>query len=150
MTTSRVLASLALAGLIAAVPALQAADTHTKGPDVAQVSQGKEIQLSDYVVPGKTTIFDFSSDYCGPCRTYTDPLANLHAKRSDVAVVRVDINRPGVRGIDWKSPVAREFSLESIPHFKVYGPDGKLKAEDGPESSAARQIVDQMIGQLGQ
>ncbi len=44
-------------------------------------------------------------------------------------MVKVDINRPGVKGIDWQSPVARQFSLESIPHFKVYGPDGKLQAE---------------------
>jgi hypothetical protein len=34
-----------------------------------------------------------------------------------------------VKGIDWQSPVAKEFGLESIPHFKVFGPDGKMKAE---------------------
>lgn len=137
--------------LLGAAVLSRAADTHAKGPTVAQVSQGAEIKLSDYLVPGKTTIFDFSSDYCGPCRTYTEPLARLHAKRADVAVVRVDINREGVRGIDWRSPVAREFQLESIPHFKVYGPDGKLVAEDATDGSdaPARMKVDQMISELG-
>jgi hypothetical protein len=53
----------------------------------------------------------------------------LHKTRDDIAVVKVDINRPGVKGIDWHSPVAKQFQLESIPHFKVYGPDGTLKAE---------------------
>ena len=109
---------------LSAAVALCAASNHTKGAQPAQISQGEEINLADYVVPGKTTIFDFSSEFCGPCRTYTEPLAQLHAKRADLAVVRVDINRPNVRGIDWKSPVAREFQLESIPHFMVYGPDG--------------------------
>ena len=135
---------------VSAAAALCAAGNHTKGADVAQVSQGAEISLADYVVPGKTTIFDFSSDYCGPCRRYTEPLAHLHAKKADIAVVRVDINRPNVKGIDWGSPVAREFGLESIPHFKVYGPDGKLVAEDGSESYAGRMIVDKMIQALGE
>ncbi|HVU17055.1 MAG TPA: thioredoxin family protein [Candidatus Didemnitutus sp.] len=143
------IASVAL--LAVGAVALSAAAKNEKGPDVAQVSQGEKINLADYAVPGKTTIFDFSSDYCGPCRTYTEPLAKLHAKRSDIAVVRVDINRPGVRGIDWKSPVAREFELESIPHFKVYGPDGKMIAEDTAEAGApARQMVDKWIAELGQ
>jgi thiol-disulfide isomerase/thioredoxin len=130
--------------------ALCAASNHTKGAEVAQVSQGQEINLADYLVPGKTTVFDFSSDYCGPCRTYTQPLAQLQAKRADVAVVRVDINRPDHKGIDWRSPVAQEFQLESIPYFKVYGPDGKLVAEDGPEKYDARMMVDKMIESLGQ
>jgi thiol-disulfide isomerase/thioredoxin len=138
-----------LFAFLSATAALCAASDHTKGADVAQVSQGAEINLADYVVPGKTTIFDFSSDYCGPCRTYTQPLAQLHSKRADIAVVRVDINRPDIKGIDWKSPVAREFQLESIPNFKVYGPDGKLIAEDGPDSNAARLIVDKFIESLG-
>ena len=49
--------------------------------------------------------------------------------REDVAVVKVDINRPEHKGIDWKSPVAQQYALQSVPNFKVYGPDGKLVAE---------------------
>jgi len=139
---------LALSAILA-VPALSAADTHAKGPEVAQISQGREIKLSDYVVTGKTTIFDFSSDYCPPCRGYTEPLARLHAKRDDIAVVRVDVNRPGIKRIDWDSPVVHEFNLESIPHFKIYGPDGKLVASDGPEDYSAREMVDKWIAELG-
>jgi hypothetical protein len=54
--------------------------------------------------------------------------------------------------------VAKEFDLHSIPHFKVYGPDGKLVAEDhitfGPDGqplnrdAAARQLVDKWISSL--
>ena len=131
----------------------------TKGADPLIVSHGETVNLADYLVPGKTTVFDFTSKYCGPCQAYNQPLHDLHAKRTDLAVVKVDINRADVKGIDWESPVARQFGLHSIPHFKVYSPQGKLLAEDkivfGPDgrpdrtasSSAAREIVDGMINQ---
>ena len=105
------------------------------------VSRGAKVNLADYLVTGKTVIFDFYSDFCGPCVQMSPMLEKLHAARADVVVVKVDINRPGMKGIDWKSPVAQQFSLNSIPHFKVYGPDGKLKAEDVTPASAARQLV---------
>ena len=41
--------------------------TGTKPAKPLHVSKGAQIKLSDYVVAGKTTIFDFYSDYCGPC-----------------------------------------------------------------------------------
>ena len=53
-------------------------------------------------------------------------------------VVKVDINRPKHQGIDWKSPVAQQYGLRSVPHFKVYGPDGKLIAEDKEASRLVR------------
>jgi thiol-disulfide isomerase/thioredoxin len=145
-------ALLPLFAFLTLAGALCAAGNHTKGAEVAQVSQGAAIDLADYVVTGKTTIFDFSSDYCGPCRAYTVPLAQLHAKRADIAVVRVDVNRPNVKRIDWASPVVQKFGLESIPHFKIYGADGKLIAEDSTDGSAgaARQMVDKWIQELGQ
>lgn len=107
----------------------------SKGAKPAHIAMGQEIQLADHLVPGKTTVVDFTSKYCGPCVAVSPMLDKLHADRDDVAVVKVDINRPDVKGIDWKSPVARQFGLQSIPHFKVYGPDGKLVAE-GKEARA--------------
>ena len=70
-------------------------------------------------------------------------LEKVHATRKDVAVVAVDINRAGVKGIDWKSPVAKQYGLRSIPHFKVFGPDGKMIAEDKPDDAAARKMITQ-------
>ena len=107
-----------------------AASLKTRGPEPREVSLGgQEVKLSDYTVPGKTTIFDFYSEFCPPCRAIAPLVKKLHEARSDLAVVEVDINRPGLKAIDWESPIAKEFQLDSIPHFKVYGPDGKLIAE---------------------
>ena len=109
------------------------------------ISKGQEVKLTDYVVPGKTTVFDFYSDFCGPCVQMSPSLEKLHSQRADVVVVKVDINRPGQKGIDWKSPVSQQYKLPSIPHFKVYGPDGKLLAEDTPGDAKARQLVTGMM-----
>ncbi len=119
--------ALVVAALLASPLSLHAAAQ--KGAQPAHISMGQEVNLADHLVPGKTVVFDFTSKYCGPCVRISPALDKLHASRADIAVVKVDINRPDTKGIDWKSPVARQYALQSIPHFKVYGPDGKLKAE---------------------
>jgi thioredoxin-like negative regulator of GroEL len=123
------------------VPAFAAAQ---KGAAPAVIAHGEKVNLADHLVAGKLTVVDFTSEYCPPCRAYEEPLKKLHATRGDVAVVKVDINRPGVQRIDWKSPVAQQFELKSIPQFHVYGPDGQLMAE----GRKARALVDGWIKQL--
>ena len=44
-------------------------------------------------------------------------------------VLKFDINRKGVQGIDWGSPLARQYGLESVPSFKIFDPQGQLRAE---------------------
>lgn len=111
-----------------------AENTRTKAAQPERIAQGAEVKISDYLVPGKTTIFDFTSEFCPPCRAVAPYLDKLHASREDIAVVKVDINRPNFKGIDWSSPVAKQYQLGSVPHFKVYGPEGKLVAEGKPAS----------------
>ena len=93
------------------------------------LAQGEEIQITEYLDAGKITVIDFYSDYCPPCKRIEPYLLKLHYDREDITVVKVDINRPGVRGIDWGSPVAKQYRLKSIPHFQIYDPDGRLLAE---------------------
>ena len=133
-------ASIALALLISPV-VLHAADGKGKPDHPARISFGQEVEIKDFIVEGKTTIVDFTSKFCPPCERISPLLDKLHANREDIVVVKVDINRPDVRGIDWKSPVARQYELNSIPHFKVFGPDGKLQAE-GDEAYA---IVNKLV-----
>jgi hypothetical protein len=44
-------------------------------------------------------------------------------------VLPIDINRKGVKGIDWLSPLAQQYKLNSVPHFQIYNADGKLTKE---------------------
>ena len=131
--------SPAIASILALLlPAISQADpVHSKGADPLQISHGDTVKLEDYLVTGKTTIVDFYSKYCPPCMALAPLMEKLHQNRADLAVVEVDINRPGVTGIDWKSPVAAEFQLESIPRIMIYGPNGAVIA-DGDK---AREMV---------
>ena len=115
-----------------------------KPAGVQTIAHGQQVSLIDYLSPGRTTVFDFSSEFCPPCRALAPQLDKLHRAVKDIVVVKVNINRPGARGIDWKSPVAQQYDLHSIPHLKVFGADGKLKAE-GKE---AQTMVSQWIRQL--
>ena len=53
----------------------------------------------------------------------------------DDSVLPFQLNRADVRGIDWQSPVAKQYNMRSIPYFKVFGPDGQQIA-DGKEALA--------------
>ncbi len=99
---------------------------------------GAELAVEGYLVKGRTTIVDFYSDYCPPCRRMSPLLAKLARMRPDLAVVKLDINRKGVEGIDWASPLARQYELSSIPYFRIYDGEGNL-LQDGPE--ATQEIV---------
>ncbi|HEY1794033.1 MAG TPA: thioredoxin family protein [Opitutaceae bacterium] len=129
----RRIASLLL--VLAAVPAASAAGaTHEKGAAPLEISHGSRVRLADYLVPGKTTVFDFYSRYCPTCMSLKPGIERLHSARAGVAVVFIDINRPGCKGIDWHSPVSKQYDVPSngTPLFRVYGPDGKLQAERKP------------------
>jgi thiol-disulfide isomerase/thioredoxin len=100
-----------------------------KGDTPAVISRGERITIEDHIVPEKITIFDFTSHYCPPCMRIAPMLDKLHAQRDDIAVVKVDINRPHTKGIDWGSPVAQQYHLRSIPYFQIYNNAGKFSSD---------------------
>ena len=121
----RLLLTLILS-LSMAMAAMAESETHKK---LNAGSEGEIINLQPHLVQGKTNIIDFYSNYCPPCRAIAPYLEKLADKDPNVVVGKVDINRAGHRGIDWKSPVAQQFGLHSIPHFKIFDGEGKLVAE---------------------
>jgi thiol-disulfide isomerase/thioredoxin len=145
MSRIKMLLVMAL-GTIFLAPLTFAQGRDTKGEKPLRISQGQKVDLSQFLVKGRITVFDFTSEYCPPCRGYADPLYQLHRRRDDVAVVKVDINRPEIHRIDWESPVAEQYELRSLPYFKIYSPEGKLLVE-GQE---ARQVVDNWLMRLEQ
>jgi thioredoxin-like negative regulator of GroEL len=104
-----------------------------------EISFGQTVDLSQFLISGEITVFDFTSPYCGPCRQLAPWMDRLHAERPGVTVVKVNINRPQKRGIDWASPVARQFGLQSIPAFLVYDAEGNVMAEG---AAAKRMVID--------
>lgn len=119
-------------------PNSEAEATAAAGTEPIRIAYGSKVDISQYLAAGKTTIFDFTSHYCPPCEAIAPYLHKLHAKLDDIVVVEVDINRPETKGIDWQSPVARQYGMNSIPHFKIYDSNGQLTAEG---DSAYKQIA---------
>lgn len=114
-----------------------------------RIAQGQPVDIREYVVPGQITVFDFMSDYCGPCVRIAPFIDRLHAERDDITVVKVDINRPEIRGIDWRSPVAVQYKMNSIPHFKIFGADGQLMAEGAEAGMMLDRWLQEMVGRGG-
>jgi thiol-disulfide isomerase/thioredoxin len=113
--------------------------------DLKVIGFGEKVDLAAALVPGKTNIVDFFSVYCGPCMALAPYLEAVVDNRTDLFLIKVDINRPGHEGIDWQSPAATQFKLQGIPFLRIYGPDGKLQAEGDP----AREKITKMIQDAG-
>jgi thiol-disulfide isomerase/thioredoxin len=98
--------------------------------DYKELSHGRRIDIAQLVTPGKVTIVDFSSDYCAPCvelAMYLIKISKRYPER--YAIRRVNINRPGFVGIDYDSPVSKQYSLSSLPMIVVF--DSGVKLAEG-------------------
>ena len=103
--------------------------------DYQELSHGRTIGIDSLALPGKVTVVDFSSDYCAPCvalAMFLIQTSKSHPER--YAIRRVNINRPGFNGIDYQSPVSRQYSITVLPRMVIY--DNGVKVADG---EAARQ-----------
>lgn len=119
-------------GLVVLVPG------SAPGADVELITQGREVDLEAHLVPGKLVLFDFYADWCMPCRIlepHVNRLAELH--EDSLAVRKVDV-------IDWESPVARQYRISSLPHFRLYGTAGELIA-----AGDAERVFGALEGRLG-
>jgi thioredoxin 1 len=132
MSLYRILLPAVLLGALLVPQSLRAEEAVNQG------NPGQNVEIKSVLRQGRTTVVDFYSRYCPPCMRLSPLLEQLGQKRSDLQIVKLDINRPGVAGIDWGSPLARQFSLQSIPHFKIYDGNGRLLKEGDP---AFKQVV---------
>ncbi len=102
--------------------------------------EGCALALQNLPVKGKITVVDCWSPFCPPCLRLVPFLEKLAQKRRDLAIIKLNINRPEVQGgIDWQSPLAQQLGLHSIPHFLIFDPQGRLAAQG---SEARRQVLD--------
>ncbi len=98
----------------------QEADSRKKSyKNIMEISTGNEINIDDYIVPGKYTAFMFHADWCGVCRKVR-PLVQTQAKKIDSLLLR-EINIT-----NWGTPVAKQYNVISVPYFMIYDPNGNL------------------------
>jgi thiol-disulfide isomerase/thioredoxin len=98
-------------------------------PEANAGNPGQTLDVKSLVVKGKTTLIDFHSPFCPPCVKLAPLMAQLAAKRPDLAIKKVNINRPGIQGIDWRSPLAQQYQIRQVPYFMIFDPQGKLVAQ---------------------
>lgn len=103
--------------------------------------EGQTYTITDYLIKGKMNLVEFTSAASPPCQALNPKLAALAAQKPDVVVNQLVIDRPGTQGIDWQSPLARQYELRSVPYFQVYDSAGKLLADGEP----ARKMVAKML-----
>ena len=129
---SRARKSLALSPVLAALLALAMVSSGAWAgavPEANSGNPGQTLDVKSLLVKGKTTLIDFHSPFCPPCVRLAPLLAQLAAKRPDLAVKKVNINRPGVQGIDWRSPLAQQYQIRQVPYFMIFNPQGQLAAQ---------------------
>ncbi|HVY56022.1 MAG TPA: thioredoxin family protein [Thermodesulfobacteriota bacterium] len=88
------------------------------------ISEGRLVDLIEYLVPGKYTAFYFYAEWCGPCRILKPRLEKFVQDGNKLVLRELNI-------INWENPLVTYYKLPSIPYFIIYGPDGKF-VERGP------------------
>lgn len=95
-----------------------------KGLDMRIISKkGERVSLRANLARGKITIFDFTADWCVPCRTLDQMLIKMMQKRSDFAVRKIKIDT-------FREPVARQHipGIYGVPLMMFYNRKGKRVA----------------------
>ena len=123
--------------LLAAVTAAGSAAWASQPAEANAGKGGEPLEVASLAAPGQTTLIEFYSPYCPPCLQLAPLLEQLAQKKAGLAIKKVNINRPEVKGIDWHSPLAKQYGLRSVPYFLIFNPSGKQVSKD---KAATRQV----------
>jgi thiol-disulfide isomerase/thioredoxin len=95
--------------------------------DIAAASDGKEVDLTRVLVPGKVTLVDYWASWCGPCHVLDIRLQHLVQSRPGLAVRRVNVGQfDNAAG----KQATREFRMRAIPYVRVYDANGKFVGDN--------------------
>lgn len=118
---------------------------------------GSEVPFSKFA--GKYVYVDLWASWCGPCCKEVPHLQALEKElgRDDVAFLSIsldsnkdawlsrmrELNMHGNQVLDSDGRLAEKLNVSSIPHFLLYGPDGKLISykTSRPSHSATREML---------
>ena len=90
-----------------------------RGEPIALISHGAQVDINQYLVRGSVTVIDFYADWCGPCRQLSPSLEQMARNDPEIALRKIDI-------VNWKTAVAQQFNIHSIPQVNVYDRSGRL------------------------
>jgi thioredoxin 1 len=96
-----------------------AAAVASRGQQGEVISHGAAVDITRHLAQGRVTVVDFYADWCGPCRQLSPALEQMAKTDSEIALRKIDI-------VNWKTAVARQFNIHSIPQVNVYNRGGRL------------------------
>jgi thiol-disulfide isomerase/thioredoxin len=127
----------AVAAAYSAQSARQGALVTARGQPVEVISHGAQVDINKHLALGNVTIVDFYADWCGPCRQLSPSLEQMARTDPEIALRKIDI-------VNWKTPVARQFNLTSIPQVNVYNRRGALVGTvNGADAEQVKRYVAQ-------
>ena len=83
------------------------------------ISDGAQVHISQHLVLGSVTVIDFYADWCGPYRQLSPSLEQMARNDTEIALRKIDI-------VNWKTAVAQQFNIHTIPQVNVYDRSGRL------------------------
>ena len=111
----------AIASVYSAQPAVNQAAMAAapRGQPIEVISHGAQVDINQYLAFGNVTVVDFYADWCGPCRQLSPRLEQMARSDPDIALRKIDI-------VNWRTAVAQQFNIHSIPQVNVYDRNGRL------------------------
>jgi thioredoxin 1 len=89
------------------------------GEPITVISHGASVDINQHLALGHVTVVDFYADWCGPCRRISPSLEQMARSDPEIALRKIDI-------VNWRTAVAQQFNIYSIPQVKVYDRSGRL------------------------
>jgi thiol-disulfide isomerase/thioredoxin len=90
-----------------------------RGEPITVISHGEQVDINQHLVLGNVTVIDFYADWCGPCRRLSPRLEQMARNDPEIALRKIDI-------ANWRTAVAQQFNIHSIPQVNVYDRSGRL------------------------
>ena len=90
-----------------------------RGEPIAVVSHGEQLDINQHLAFGNLTVIDLYADWCGPCSRLSPSLEQMARSNPEIALRKIDI-------VNWKTAVAQQFNIHSIPQVNVYDRRGRL------------------------
>ena len=90
-----------------------------RGQQVEVISHGAQVDITRHLALGNVTVVDFYADWCPACKYLSPSLEQMAQTDPDIALRKIDI-------VNWKTAVAKQHNIRSIPQVNIYNRGGQL------------------------
>ena len=90
-----------------------------RGQQVEVIAHGAQVDINKHLALGNVTLVDFYADWCPACKWLSPHLEQMASSDPEIALRKIDI-------VNWKTAVARQYHIGSIPQVNIYNRAGRL------------------------